>query len=220
MFLLVAFMLMDNMLKSLKCAMHLGHSISSGDRTEIVKYAKISFWSSFNIFRADFGHISSQLKNVLFQKYCCVFYGSAMIQSLCVDWRKALRCVWSVNNRTHCDIITSLSNQFPLILRLKKRFIKFISNCLVSQNNIVKIISQVAICNPMSNTGSNYRCTSDSDGKLSIKSNMNDWHIIFDNVCTKIDVLHDLINIREGNISCDGFTGEEINFMIYDICVH
>ena len=114
----------------------------------------------------------------------------AMIQSLCVDWRKALRCVWSVNNRTHCDIITSLSNQFPLILRLKKRFIKFIINCLVSQNNIVKIISQVAICNPMSNTGSNYRCTSDSDCKLSIKSNMNDWHIISDNVCTKIDVLY------------------------------
>ena len=49
---------------------------------------------------------------------------------------------------------------------------------------------------------------------------MNDWHIISDNVCTKIDVLHDLINIREGNIICDGFTGEEINFMIYDICVH
>ena len=59
-----------------------------------------------------------------------------------------------------------------------------------------------------------------SDGKLSIKSNMNDWHITSDNVCTKIDVLHDLINSREGNKSCDGFTGEEINFMIYDICVH
>ena len=72
--------------------MHLGHSISSGDRTEIVKYAKRSFFSSFNIFRADFGHISSRLKIVLFQKYCCVFYGSplwplegVMIQSLCVD---------------------------------------------------------------------------------------------------------------------------------------
>ena len=131
-----------------------------------------------------------------------------MIQSLCVDWRKALRCVWSVNNRTHCDIITSLSNQFPLILSLKKRFIKFTRNCLVSQNNIVKFISQVAICNPMSNTGSNYRGTLDSHGKLSIKSNMNDWYLISDNVCTKIDVLLDLINIREGNISCDGFTGE------------
>ena len=144
----------------------------------------------------------------------------AMIQSLCVDWRKALRCVWSVNNRTHSDIITSLSKQCPLILSLKNRFIKFNRNCLSCQNHIVIIISQFAICNPMSNTGSNYRCTSDSDGKLSIKSNINDWHIISDNVCTKIDVLHDLINIREGNISCDGFNGEEINFMIYDICVY
>ena len=34
------------------CIMHLGHSISSGDRTEIVKHAKIS---------------STRLKNVLFQ---------------------------------------------------------------------------------------------------------------------------------------------------------
>ena len=131
-----------------------------------------------------------------------------------------MRCVWSVNNRTHCDIITSLSNQFPLILSLKERFIKFIRNGLGCQNNIAKIISQFAICNPMSNTGRNYRGTLDSDSKLSIKSNMNDWHRISDNVCTKIDVLLDLINIIEGNISCDGFTGEEINFMIYDICVN
>ena len=49
----------------------------------------------------------------------------------------------------------------------------------------------------MSNTGSNYRGTLDSDGMLSITSNMNDWHLISDNVCTKIDVLLDLINVRE-----------------------
>ena len=65
-----------------------------------------------------------------------------------------------------------------------------------------------------------YRGKLDSDGKLSIKSNMNNWHLISYNVCTKINVLLDLINIREGNISCDGFTGEEINFMIYDLCVN
>ena len=55
--------------------------------------------------------------------------------------------------------------------------------------------------------------------KGSFTSNMNDWHRISDNVCNKIDVLLDFINVREGNIRCDGFTGEEINFMIYDICV-
>ena len=76
-----------------KCAMHLGHSISSGDRTEIVKYAQRVFCSRFNIFRADFVYISSRLKKCLIsQILLCSFYGppvwpleGAMIQSVCVD---------------------------------------------------------------------------------------------------------------------------------------
>ena len=72
----------------------------------------------------------------------------------------------------------------------------------------------------MSNTGRNNRNTLDSDGKVSIKCNMHDWHLKSDNLCTKIDVLHDLINVREGNISYDGCTGEEINPMKYGICVN
>ena len=81
-------------------------------------------------------------------------------------------------------------------LCLKKRFIKFIRNCMSCQNNIIKIIFQVAICNPRSKTGSNYRGTLDSDSKLSIKSNMNDWYHISDNVCSKMHVLLDLINVN------------------------
>ena len=104
-----------------KCAMHLGHSISSGDRTEIVTFTKGNFWSSFNIFRADFGHISSRLNNVLFQKYGCAFYGSplwplegAMIQSLCVEWRKSLRCVWSLIIELTVIILLLYSISIPL----------------------------------------------------------------------------------------------------------
>ena len=72
----------------------------------------------------------------------------------------------------------------------------------------------------MSNTCSNYRGPLDSDVELSIKSNMNDWHLISNNVCTKINVLLDLIYVKDGNINHYGFTGEEINFMVYDICVN
>ena len=50
-----------------------GHSISSCDKTEIVKYTKRSFWNSFNILRVDFGQISTHLKNVFFQIYCYIF---------------------------------------------------------------------------------------------------------------------------------------------------
>ena len=40
---------------------------------------------------------------------------------MCVDWRKALRSLWRVNPRTHCDLITAVSNQISLILSLKKK---------------------------------------------------------------------------------------------------
>ena len=49
---------------------------------------------------------------------------------------------------------------------------------------------------------------------------MSDWYLISYNAFTKINVLLDLTNVRNGNISCDGFTKQDINFMIYDICVN
>ena len=39
-----------------------------------------------------------------------------------------------------------------------------------------------------------------------MQSNMNDWRLISDNVFNTLYVLLDLINVRDGNISCDGFT--------------
>ena len=45
------------------------HTLTSSFKYVMVS-SKISFWSSFIIFRADFGHIFSRLKNVLFHKYC------------------------------------------------------------------------------------------------------------------------------------------------------
>ena len=75
-----------------------------------------------------------------------------MMQLLCVDWRMALRCIWYVNNRTHCNTNTSLSNKVLLILSLRKSYIKFNRNCLSCQSNIYKIIYQVSIYNLMSNS--------------------------------------------------------------------
>ena len=66
------------------CAMNLGHSISSGDRAEIVKSAKRGSWSSFNIFRADFGHITPLDLKMYYFKNVVLFsmehpYGSVIM---------------------------------------------------------------------------------------------------------------------------------------------
>ena len=65
--------------------------------------------------------------------------------------------MWRLNPRTHCDLITALSSQIPLIVSLKKRFAKFINRCLSSHNTTLQFISCVAINNPFSRTGTNYR---------------------------------------------------------------
>ena len=83
---------------------------------------------------------------------------SECCSELCVDWRKALRSMCRLNPRTHCDLITALSSQIPLIVSRKKKFAKFINRCLIfSHNTTLQFISCVAINNPFSRTGTNYK---------------------------------------------------------------
>ena len=77
----------------------------------------------------DFAQLSYIVKCKLFSQYCCSFYGSpqwspksTIVESMRIDWRKALRSLWRVDHKTHCDLITAVSNQIPLILSLKKYF--------------------------------------------------------------------------------------------------
>ena len=65
-----------------------------------------------------------------------------------------------VDPRTHCDLITAVSNQIPLHLNLNEGFIKFTSNC------IVKIITKIVIRNTMSCSGDTYRELLDGQGSV------------------------------------------------------
>ena len=71
---------------------------------------------------------------------------------------------------THCDKIAALSDQFPIKVSLE-RFIRFIKKCLSSSNSIVNVISQIAICNPMSTAGKNYRWVLDANGDYNCGAN-------------------------------------------------
>ena len=141
-------------------AVHLGYTITSNDRDNITKSAKSIFWKIFNISMAEFGKLSPFVISKLFNQYCCSFYGSplwsisgAAVQALCTDRRKALSSMWHLNQRTHCDLITALLNQIPLIVSFKKSFTKCINRCLSSHNTSLQCISCVAINNPFSRTG-------------------------------------------------------------------
>ena len=48
------------------------------------------------------------------------------VAKLCIAWRKALRRIWNVSPRMHCDVICLLSESIPLEICMKQRFLKFI----------------------------------------------------------------------------------------------
>ena len=64
----------------------------------------------------------------------------------------------------HCDVIAALSDQFPIKVKLERRFIRFIMKCLSSSNSIVNVIS-----------GKNYRSVLDANGDYNTNQMVTSW---------------------------------------------
>ena len=74
-----------------------------------------------------------------------------MVQSVCVDWRKALYGLLIIERIV--ILLLLYPNSF-LVFSLKKRIMKIISNCLSCYNNIVNIVhwtvmTSYLICRPI-----------------------------------------------------------------------
>ena len=52
-------------------------------------------------------------------------------RNICISWRKALRNIWKISNRTHCNLVAMLSDSEPLEQRLVQIFKKFIDKALM-----------------------------------------------------------------------------------------
>ena len=107
--------------------------------------------------------------------------------------------MWRLNPRTLCDLITALSSQIPLIVSLKKRFAKFINRCLSSHNTTLQFISCVAINNPISRTGTNYRDLLNYHGILNSNNGIqSEWSKKLIPLHNDVKTLQELIEIRDG----------------------
>ena len=202
---------------------HLGHLISHNN-VDCVVHIKNNFWRSFNLFNADLGALSPDLKSKLFVQYCCSFYGATLLNlfgcnDIFVAWRKALRCIWNVHPQTHGDLLCVLSGMLPIQISLYKRFCKFISNCLNSKNSIVKTISSVAICNPYSVCCKNYHKLFDKTSKCKVSMYIDDWQKREQECLATSSMVLELIKVRNGGYEMNGFDSEEVNDLLTLLCI-
>ena len=127
--------------------------------------------------------------------------------------------MWRLNPRTHCDLITVLSSQIPLIVSLKKRIAKFINRCLSSHDTTLQFNSGVAINNPFSRTGTKYRDLLNYHGVLN-RNNViqSEWSKTLIPLHNDVKTLQELVEIRDGYKECFSFTQEDINNFITNLC--
>ena len=105
--------------------------------------------------------MTSVLKNNLLPLYCTSYYGSHLcdirnLEGINVQWRKAIRRLWGLPYRAHCNLVYSISKLLPPEVIFLKRFVKFFYNGLKSDNNVISYLFRASITNN-SRLGLNYR---------------------------------------------------------------
>ena len=220
-------MVNGNQLNNTSSAIHLGHRISSDDNECAISASVAQFWKAFNILRADFGTLYPYLQCKLFKQYCCSFYGAPLwsfnsYHKICVPWRKALRKIWNVSYMTHCKIVAMLSECIPLELGLQMRFCKFVNSIVSKGSSLVKHIAAIARQNPFSVYGNNCNEIINKYGanfSLCKHGIVNEWNMSV-NEKSNVNVIKEMINIRDGRSVCENLTREEVLYVIDDICLN
>ncbi len=113
----------------------------------------------------------------------------------------------------YCFIRTS-----ALLSDIKARFGKFFTKCRECKNKIVKAAATAALVNPMSCAGRNY---------WEVLNACYDKKIIYNESNSKYDEMKDCVNVLKEMIDIrDGFkqyyilSSEDIDFIIEDICIN
>ncbi len=112
---------------------------------------------------------------------------------------------------TYCDIITALSEQVPLLSNLKVRFGKFFKKCIEHKNR------NAALVNPMSCAGRNFSEVLNACYDKTIIYNK--WNFTCDEMKHCVNILKEMIDIRDGFKKCYILSSDNINFIIEDICI-
>ena len=153
-----------NLVKLCIKADYLGILLNTENSFNVVDEGIMAFNVGFNRFLSKFNTCRVSVKNKLFNQYCCSYYGSQLwplwdqnFDNVCVQWRKAIRRIWNLPNRTHCNMLPIIADAFPIEIILECKFINFCKSLLNSGNESVIYMANTMKANCQSTYGHNIR---------------------------------------------------------------
>ena len=146
----------DQEIVCVKEMIYLGYSIK-GDRSDPnVLPIVCDFNRKVNAFLGDLGCLSSEVKASLFQQYCTSLYGILFSQlyhaeadKLNVNWRKAMRRLYKLPQKTHCKLLPIVTDLLPVDIQVDLRYLKFMKTGITHENSVIKFMFNLCIglCN-------------------------------------------------------------------------
>ena len=72
-------------------------------------------------------------------------YGTGYPETFYVAWRKVTHLIWKLPFRTHCNLLHTINNCYPIKFILEKRCIKFLHSCLSSDNLVISNVAKSSV---------------------------------------------------------------------------
>jgi Reverse transcriptase (RNA-dependent DNA polymerase)/Endonuclease/Exonuclease/phosphatase family len=204
-------------IENVKSFVHLGHVITSEltDDEDISKQ-RANFINQVNNTVCYFRKLHSFVLHRLFRSYCTSYYGCELwllnncnLQEFCGTWRKSLRKIWKLNQRTHCDLIPLICQCLPLLDEFCRRSLNFVRSCVTHESALTRFIALhgVAYARGYSFLGQNvlfcarrYHCSIDDilyNNSTNSMINMFVGNSVDDNIRFSANFLIELIMLRD-----------------------
>ena len=182
-------------------------------------------YANFNELMSQFKYCSMAVKLKLYESFCVNTYGIMLCNldkanSTYVAWRKCTRRLLGVDPRTHSALLPYITGNDSLELRTRRQYLKFIQNCLTSDNLITRTVSHVALSNAPSITNSNVKsiCTKhDLSFDDILKGKRVNIESVYDEELAQTgSLIRDFINLKACSHGDDKRNLEDI---LYELCV-
>ena len=217
-------------LEVVNSVVHLGHVLHDNIYKCDVNKCIGDFNRQSNIFLAKFKYASSHLRNFLFHKYCSSFYDTQTLpvyepsfNDIYKAWRMAVRRLWRVPWRTHCNLLPHLAGVMAPELWFAKRSINFAKLAINSKNHYVKTVSNMAKYGSYSILGGNIRWLQ-YKYNLDVKQICKQWNDTCNDefhaplICQAIQI-KELCHMRD-RFCNEYLTREEISEILEYICTN
>ena len=217
-------------------AHYLGILYNTENEYDVIEEGITNFNVSFNRFLSNFNTCRVSVKNKLFNQYCCTYYGSQLwplwnthFDNICTKWRIAIRRLWNLPYRTHCNMLPIIADVYPIEIALECKFVKFFKSLTNSENKSVAYMANAMKNDCNSILGHNikylslkYNLSSENYLNMSmreVKNKMyNKWLQSLNDDYVHYAIMARELSLMNEGINYDFYEEEDMEFFLNFVC--